>query len=439
MATPNNSPRDLARLVYASLRDARFPPSMDVLEELFQVLFLVSLEKEESVSPRCAVAFTSPKRPDPDPPMRIRSHRWTYIPFKSPVTLTVSSLTKLAVAAHPDLSSFAVYPNRRGELEISGMFDQQAGFKGLMRYESTSGGFDPPGLFQAEINGLGHIIVTEGRRILGELNAGKLVSESQDVFGAGPVRRALAASVEQFRRLVRAIAAENEYPIGQDEEADVYMGEIWVNTLRRLLLRARAQRHGGAFLINPNRSLKHLRVKHSLKYDRVGRLLALKTGHGFVEHGALDVLHDEYMETDSETMPLALYFDERNADGESEDAEEALSGAIGFVASLSRMDGLVLMNSDFTVRGFGVEITAPEMNLEVVTVPNGRMTRGRKVHLEGFGTRHRSMFRYCAAHPGSVGFVLSEDGPVRAVLRHTNRVLLWENIQLTMAENGDSA
>ena len=80
--------------------------------------------------------------------------------------------------------------------------------------------------------------------------------------------------------------------------------------------------------------------------------------------------------------------------------------------------------------GFGVEITAPEIEIDVVTVRAGNSTVGRKVALERFGTRHRSMFRYCAANPGSVGFVLSEDGPVRAVLRHSNKVLVWDNIRL---------
>lgn len=53
MSTPNNSARDLARLIYASLRDRRRPPSLEALEELFQVLFLASLETEEGASPRC--------------------------------------------------------------------------------------------------------------------------------------------------------------------------------------------------------------------------------------------------------------------------------------------------------------------------------------------------------------------------------------------------
>jgi hypothetical protein len=435
MATPNNSPRDLARLVYASLRNESKPPTIEVLEELFQVLFLTSLETEEGTSARCAVAFASGKRPDPDPPQRIRSHRWTYAPFANPFPLGVTSLAKLAAASDPDLCSLAVYPNHRGGLEVSGMFDQQAGFKALVRYEQSSG-FNPPGLFQAEIQGLGHIVVTQGARILGELNAGQLVSESQDVFSSGPVRRALQGSLKRFCKSVRAVATKSGRPIATDPGADLFIAERWLQTLRRLLLRARAHGHGGAFLVNPTRSTKHLRVKHSFRYERLDKLLALAVGHGFVKEDVFELLHDDYMETESDTLPIDLYFEEVVADGEKEDAEEALSAAIGFVGSLSRVDGLVLMSADLHVTGFGVEITAPEIDVDVVSVRSGGSSQGKKIRLERFGTRHRSMFRYCAAHSGAVGFVLSEDGPVRAVLRQRNKVLLWDNVQLARGHTG---
>jgi len=158
--------------------------------------------------------------------------------------------------------------------------------------------------------------------------------------------------------------------------------------------------------------------------------MALAAAHSLLHQNVYDSVRDEYVETGSDTIPVDLYFDESIAGADNEDAEGALSNAVGFVSTLSKLDGLVLMDLDLRVRGFGVEITAPEIEIDVVTVRAGNSTVGRKVALERFGTRHRSMFRYCAANPGSVGFVLSEDGPVRAVLRHSNKVLVWDNIRL---------
>ena len=118
MPTPNKSPRDLAHLVYASFRDIRRPPTIEVLEELFQVLFNTSLEREEGTSPRCVVVFASPNRPDAHPPKLMRAHRWTYAPFATRVPLTVENLRKLAIASDPDVSSLAVYPDAAGKRAV---------------------------------------------------------------------------------------------------------------------------------------------------------------------------------------------------------------------------------------------------------------------------------------------------------------------------------
>ena len=47
-----------------------------------------------------------------------------------------------------------------------------------------------------------------------------------------------------------------------------------------------------------------------------------------------------------------------------------------------------------------------------------------------YGTRHRSMMRYCMAHPGSVGFVISQDGEIRAITRVQQRLVMWENLEV---------
>ena len=38
--------------------------------------------------------------------------------------------------------------------------------------------------------------------------------------------------------------------------------------------------------------------------------------------------------------------------------------------------------------------------------------------------------RYCSHNPGSVGFVISQDGAVRAMTQVCGRVVMWENLRL---------
>ncbi len=45
------------------------------------------------------------------------------------------------------------------------------------------------------------------------------------------------------------------------------------------------------------------------------------------------------------------------------------------------------------------------------------------------------MIRQCARDPESVGFVISQDGDVRAITRVGNAVLMWDNIRLQRLVN----
>lgn len=40
------------------------------------------------------------------------------------------------------------------------------------------------------------------------------------------------------------------------------------------------------------------------------------------------------------------------------------------------------------------------------------------------------MMRYCFAHPKSLGFVISQDGEIRAMARVRNRLVMWENLKV---------
>jgi len=42
------------------------------------------------------------------------------------------------------------------------------------------------------------------------------------------------------------------------------------------------------------------------------------------------------------------------------------------------------------------------------------------------------MFRYCNAHADSLGFVVSQDGLIRAVKKVGDRLIMWENVQVLL-------
>jgi hypothetical protein len=107
-----------------------------------------------------------------------------------------------------------------------------------------------------------------------------------------------------------------------------------------------------------------------------------------------------------------------------------VTGCVRFLASLSGVDGLIWLDSNLCLRGFGVEITVDDDPKKLEFAENSQATKTRKLDLSYFGMRHRSMMRYCGANPESIGFVVSQDGDVRAVSAVDDRVLVWDNVRI---------
>jgi hypothetical protein len=133
-------------------------------------------------------------------------------------------------------------------------------------------------------------------------------------------------------------------------------------------------------------------------------------------------------------IPSSDFLDEIVSEDEKQDSTFELDGAIWFVSLLTRVDGLVLLSSDLTVRGFGVEINVPDVPPQIFRARDVHATVARleRVDYEALGTRHRSMMRYCAKVPGSLGLVVSQDGGVRVMTSNRGRLVVWESIQLQL-------
>jgi hypothetical protein len=90
------------------------------------------------------------------------------------------------------------------------------------------------------------------------------------------------------------------------------------------------------------------------------------------------------------------------------------------------------MRPDLTVSGYGVEIlTAKDVDrIRVSLAPELSSKTSKIVDSNHFGTRHRSMMRYCFSHPSSMGFVMSQDGDIRAIMRVQNEMVMWDSLKV---------
>ena len=214
--------------------------------------------------------------------------------------------------------------------------------------------------------------------------------------------------------------------------SDADIDSHWIECICRLLLRIQGLRHGGAVLITPDTSLKGLNIKYALQYDRLFRAIETQPLSSLQKYFASDVIGQDYLDQDSDEIPAGLYLDETCFESDLEENRSELNGVLWFIALLSRLDGLILLDQDLRVKGFGVEITVAKKPLTVWMAGNRGATRKalRRIDYDQYGTRHRSMMRYCAQVPGSIGFVISQDGDVRPITMVNKQLVVWENLRL---------
>ena len=312
------------------------------------------------------------------------------------------------------------------KLIIWGLIDQGNRYHDYVNREAEEVP-ERPGVFQASIEGPGFLVAYIEYQKIAELRINRLIRKTVDVFSRGPIRDALEIGLNRHLESVQNEVEEDVY--SDRYPWDNSLSQYWFASICRILLRIKSYKHGGALLISGGRATSGLDIKYRIFYNRLKDAL-IQRGVKLVELTyASDQIY-EYLEEDE--IPTYLYLDENVSDTELNSIRSEIDGSLWFISLLSRVDGLVLLSKHLSVRGFGVEIrsikTPDEVYLSSTQVPS--KSGLQEVDYNHFGTRHRSMMRYCWSYPGSVGFVVSQDGDIRAMTKYDNKLIIWDNIRL---------
>jgi len=292
-----------------------------------------------------------------------------------------------------------------------------------------------PGLFQATIEGIGEVAAYKDHEFLGRLRQDVMVTREVEVLQRGPIREKLLPAIRRYQKRVRRAVGASLY----DERGhwNESTEDEWISALCRVLIGIQRYGHGGAVLLS-NRSAG-LAPRYSIKYPRLSEALYRIAATQIRATAVSDIIMEEYWEEskpiNGEGIPVGLYLDERIADNDLEEIHREITGSVRFLSSLGRIDGLVRLRHNLKLDGFGVIITTSEEPDQVLKASDAAGTKTSKVDLNNLGTRHQSMIRQCAKDAGSVGFVISQDGDVRAITKVGDAVLIWENIALQRLKN----
>lgn len=425
-------PKDLAMEVYNFLLKETITNRFTIenLKNLFEIMYFASLKTEESEFISARIIIINKDCPDPQPPERIVKDRWSYIRFKEEVELNVQNLVKISKASDPKVSSLAVDLSN-GNFVIWGMIDQEYHYYNCLLNESEIGP-ERPGLFEVIIESLGEISVFERYRKIASLKKNILLKKQNDVFYSGPISNKLGEYLSSYiESEVHNVKTSSVRDIISREEW--FKGEL-VSIICRILINIKEYRHGGAILFDPklDEPFIDLSIKYEFTYDRISKSLSKYISSYIQQEELEDYIHTVSSYENNESIPYSELIDNECLKIDVKEYKNGLTGAVKFISSLTCVDGLVLFDKDFSVRGFGVEITANK-EPDVIYLADGEdITEHnlKKLDYKHFGTRHRSMMRYCYTHAESIGFVISQDGDIRAITNVNGKVILWDNIKI---------
>lgn len=424
-------PKDLAVEVDKKLKESGVTSKLNEqdLINLFEIMYFASLKTEELEQIKLRITILDKEIPDPKPPRRIVKNRWSFVEFKENIVLTIQNLVKIAKAANPIASAIAV-DVINGELVIWGMIDQEYRYHDFLFNESNRGP-ERPGVIQVEIESLGEINVFREYELLGSLRKNTLISNQNKIFNKGPIYEKLIENMASYLHFARKKVGDEIYY--QRDHWDISLINRWISVICRILIHIKDYSHGGAILISSQELDSDVNIKYNINYNRLSELMPNYAACMVRNRYYSDDIFKKVLNKDNDLIPYRTINKSECEYIDLKEYEGGITGSIKFISSLSCVDGLVLLDNSLRVKGFGVEITNTTVPENVYLSKNETADDLVKLDYFHFGTRHRSMMRYCSAHPGSIGFVISQDGDIRAITKIENKLIVWENIKISMA------
>lgn len=236
---------------------------------------------------------------------------------------------------------------------------------------------------------------TEPNVQIGRLVIGEFVRATPDPF-----------TVEAMGNYLMAmIADKNEYA-----EHGAHYWHVYRDSFDYLLAEITNRSHGGTIIVIPEERVKGSSIYFHPTYSFVGDLQVWSLLSEVVR---ADASHDFIL-----YLALRKIYAER----------------LGLLAQLSCVDGALILSGSLDVVAFGSKLSAPKWSGDVLVGPNGFSGGGNRFDISKLGTRHNSAIDFIGASPGSLGFVISQDGPIRGLAkRDDNTILCWPDCRVSMS------
>ncbi|ROZ78782.1 putative sensor domain DACNV-containing protein [Ramlibacter sp. WS9] len=399
-------------------------PTKAVFDEIIDVCYHASMLTEEGRPTVFRIVFldsqsaVSPRDDDELPPVG------RYL-LKGPVPFTPGELRRLAPVADPRRVLIAVEQSG-GRLQIYGLLDVGMALWEMARHERVMGTSSPDALVVTSTRP-GELSISRGDRSVIRMRDGGIVSAAQSVLLKGPVAEFFDAASWLFIHNACQLSG-----IDQDPAEDDGLSFAHQSFIEMVLLYTAELKHGGTLLFMPeeithedSRLLSRASIKYVLPSTRPQDALMSAMAARLKRNALAEKLQNRRTVNAEELEQLdALAWDQQNCEDVARDAAR-------FIASLTAVDGAVVLTDTLRIIGFGAEVTASFSGADKVYVAHtAEATDTKEVRFAEYGTRHRSTFRFVASMEPSVGFIMSQDGGVKAVRQVGSKLVMWPYFQI---------
>jgi hypothetical protein len=269
------------------------------------------------------------------------------------------------------------------------------------------------------VTGPGLLAVRCAGKLIGALEQGALVEATTDVFESGWLPALFAREREEVRSEHAALQAHAPSPTAVEP---ALVGRVGQQMLRRVLQLVLGARHGGLILIAdlPAGAAPDTLAGLSLKYRFADAEPARR--YRTLLFRILDRL------AAATTNPSVDWPDfARDTSPDLEKLEGAVFEMSRLIASLTAIDGAVVLDKRLALLGFGVEVSSelpapPRIWRALDTEGHHREVNA----VEDVGTRHRAAYRFAQQQPGGLAIVVSHDGGVSFVANRDGEVVFWQ-------------
>ena len=395
--------------------NVRGVPDRADIATLLDAAFFASIQKEEASFVTFSLMFLA-RHKDPWP-SQLLSEFNRVLGFSDPVELSVESLRKLAGAVDERTSTLVV--EKRGpKYLITGIapFGRAPSMFGIGQSV-----YPRPEVLTISVLSPGSLLFSRGGSNLGRFSAGEFQLAQVTPFHSRALGTDLIARISTHSAFAQF---NNGY-------------WHWYSELLEHLLRSASGRgHGGTIIWIPQgqtetalgmTALGHALAPFPSLYEALLKLIKEDEDNNRAVNQVLDRHREGLADVGSEVAGHCIAF--ASLIPQSKAAVTTLANTI---AQAACVDGATLIDEYFNPLKFGVRLTAPTWNGRIQPGPTPNGTSLEEIPRGKFGTRHNSAIDFVATVPRAIAFVISQDGPVRAITRRSDIVYLWPDCLSTM-------